>query len=282
MSWLERLKKSEGLLSRTEEELITYINQNPDKAVRLTLSELGEAASVSKPVIINCFRKLEYKDYRSMQNGVDSFFASQIDSFKASQNVYDRIKTPHELITEAVAVEIRSLERMEMSLDRHRLEDFIKDLNERSSLFIVGEGTGKYPADYLAQRLRRYGFQAQLLSQDHAHWLDNLHPAHTGDMVIIFHYNDDDIWLRKVLGYLDRRNISVTLISGTIHPDYVDKAKFFFHISRGELNFKNSMALPMHFAHLLLLTYEFHNEEHIKESLNQLEESRNQWGRGIK
>ena len=65
--------------------------------------------------------------------------------------------------------------------------------------------------------------------------------------------------------------------SGTIHPDFVGGASRFLHVPRGELGFKNSMAVPMYFANLILLGYETIHRESAEESLVLFEETRRAW-----
>ena len=275
--WAEQLKKWEPELSRTEHQLVDYINRTPEKASALTLSELSEACGVSKPVIINCFRKLEFEDYKSFQSAIEQFFASRIDSLRASREMKSRVRTVEELISEAVAVDVSALQRLQGSLDPSDLKRIAEMLNEAGMVYLIGEGTGHYPAHFLWHRMRRYGLNALLIDQDQRHIPDILHPAGAGDMLIMFHYSDRDDWLWPVLDLASRKGIRSLLISGTIYPDYVSRSDMFLHIPRGDIHFKNSMAVPMHFANQLLLSYELIFEEKIESMLTSLEESRRDW-----
>jgi len=277
--WVRQLHKFEKSLTRTEQELIGFINQNPEKVCSATLKDLVEMSDVSKPVIINCYKKLEFADYRSFQTAIEEFFSSQIDSLTASRNMQNRVKTIDQLLHESAAVDIRALERLSLNVTTENLKHISGRIHGARTVYVTGEGTGFYPAHYLAQRLRRYNVNSLFIDHDSRHTPDMLHPAGKEDLILLFHYSDRDDWLWPVLRLSRSIPMESMLFSGIIHPDYVKLADSFFHIPRGEMSYKNSMAVPMHFANQILLSYEILYNEEVERHLKKLEESRNLWDR---
>lgn len=275
--WAKQLQKLEGNLSRTEKQLVKYINRTPETVSSMTLLELSEASEISKPVIINCFRTLGYGDYKSFQASIEQFFASQIDSLRASKEVKQQVNTMEELINKAITVDISALERLKKNLKIQDIKEITRQLKAAKTIYIAGEGTGFYPAHYLSMRLRRYGLKTVIIEQDQRHITDMIHPANIEDMIILFHYSDRDNWMRPLLELTERKGLFSLIISGNIHPDYISLSKMFLHIPRGDLHFKNSMAVPMHFANLLLLSYETMFREQTEKQLTELELSRKIW-----
>lgn len=276
-NWVDQLKKHETDLTRTEQELIDFTNDNPDKVCSVTLKELSELSGISKPVIINCYKKLEYSDYRSFQAAVEQFFSTHIDTLVASKHMQSRVKTIDQLLHEATDVDMRTLDRLRHIVSTEDLKNISRSIGEARSIYVIGQGTGYYPAHYLAQRLRRYGLSALFVEHDCRHIPDMLHPAGENDLLLLFHYSDRDDWLWPVLRLAESRSVKTMLLSGAIHPDYVKKADSFYHIPRGELSFKNSMAVPMHFANQILLSYELIHKREVEVHLTDLEESRHIW-----
>lgn len=275
--WHRRMELTYENLSRAEKELVDYINTRPQDAAALKQVDLASAAGVSKPVVISCFRRMGFDDYRSFRDSIEGFFSTQINSLRAAQDVRLKVESLAELVGEAAAVDIRSLERLAESLDSECLEEVVSHLSRAESVYLIGEGTGGYPAHYLAARLRRYGLKAWNIGQDSRHIPDGLQPLAAGDAVLVFHYSDRDEWLSPVLNLAEERGAWSMVVSGTIHPDFVGGASRFVHVPRGELGFKNSMAVPMHFANLLLLAYETINLEQAENSLVSFEETRRAW-----
>lgn len=276
-TWADQLKKWKLELSKTEYQLVNYINNYPETASSLTLSELSEVSGVSKPVVIKCFRKLEFDDYKTFQRAIEQFFASQIDSLRASKVMKSRVKTIEELVSESAAVEIHALERLRKSLNPAELQRIAEKIHEARMIYLTGEATGQYPAHYLYQRMRRYGLQTLLIEQDPRHIPDILHPTGADDLLMLFHYSDRNDWLWPLLSASAKKGISTIVISDTIHPDFVSLSDMFMHIPRGDLHFKNSMSVPMHFANQILLSYELLYEDSIESQLTDLEEFRKLW-----
>ncbi|MCD6342387.1 MAG: MurR/RpiR family transcriptional regulator [Spirochaetaceae bacterium] len=277
LDWLDRLRRFENDLSRAESDLLRYVNANPEKVSLLTQRELAVAADVSKPVVISLFRKLGYSTHKEFQHSVEEFFSTHIDSYRASQHIRNQFETLEELISEAIQVDTRSLERLSQSLSPGTLGAMVEAITGHERVWIIGPGTAMYPAHYLSQRLRRYQIASVLIGQDSSHHLDELFPITERDLLLVFHYSDRDEWLLPVLKFAGDRGALRMLVSATIHPSYVDESDEFLHVPRGELHFKNSMAVPMAFANLLLLALEIARGEDVRERLKNLEKARNDW-----
>jgi len=275
--WGDQLRQYQDSLTRAEHVLIDYVNRYPEQAVRLTQREIANQSNVSKPVIISCFRKLGFSSFHAFQASIAQFFATQIDSLLASRRVQERADTLEALVEEATGVDVHALERLHQALDARRLEQISSHLHQAHTVFVMGPSTGEYPAHYLAQRLPRYGIRSVLVPQDPRHIPDVLHPMGDHDALVLFHYSDDDTWLYRTLNHATERGTWTALVSAVIHPTYVEASNLFIHVPRGEMEFKNSMAVPMHFANILLLSYELLFREEVDDQLIQLESTRRIW-----
>jgi DNA-binding MurR/RpiR family transcriptional regulator len=255
------------------------VNANPGQVALLSQKDLATAADASKPVVISLFRKLHSSSHKEFRGAVEEFFSTHIDSYRASQLIQGQVETVEELIAEAIQVDIRSLERLSRALSAESLTHFVEILERSERVYIMGPGTAEYPAHYLAQRLRRYKITSVLVGQDVTHHLDELFPITKADMILVFHYSDRDDWLWPVLNFVGERGATRMLVAASIHPRYVALSDEFVHVPRGELRFKNSMAVPMAFANLLLLAVEITRGEEVRERLHTLETARDTWER---
>lgn len=275
--WLDRINQHEHELSRAETTLLRYVNAHPEKVALLPQSELATEADVSRPVVISLGRKLRYASHAEFRRAVADFFSAHIDSYQASQRLQGRVETLEQLISEAIRVDVRSLERLRESVDAASLSLFVDALFACDRAWFMGPGTAHYPAHYLAQRLRRYGRSTILVGNDASHHLDELFPLGSGDLLVLFHYTDRDDWLWPALSFAGEREANRMLVSATIHPSYVAECDHFVHVPRGELQFKNSMAVPMAFVNLLLLSVEIRRHEVAHQNLKNLESARDAW-----
>lgn len=275
--WSDRINQQRDTLSRTESDLLDFVNAQPERVAQITQRELAIAAGVSKPVIISLFRKLGYRTYRDFQTVFESFYATHIDSYVASEEMHNQVSTIAELVETAVAVDQRSLARMAAAIPDGFLEAFVEFVRTRRRFFVCGAGTGAYPAHYFAIRARRYRLDSYLVSQDRSHTVDELYPLASGDVVMLFHYADNDTWLYPILELSAHRKAKLIVVSGTIHPDIVSATDWFVHVPRGEVRFKNSMATPMAFSNLLLLSAEIALDTTLRNELKELEVTRRHW-----
>lgn len=276
---MERIEHAREHLTRLEQSLLDFVNGNPEKAVLLSQKDFLRQAQVSKPILINFFRKLGYSDYRSFQAGVEQFFSTHIDSFRASQDLHNRVRTIPEMIDQAVHVDMRAMGRLLEIVPEQTLRVFAEKVFRARTVYVAGMGTGYYPAHYLAQRLRRYRIVTVLISHESDHSPDEIYPLGSEDVLVAFGYTRDDSWLFPLLRLCRERGALSFLVTATIHPDYVGSCSHYVHVPRGEVRFKNSMAVPMAFSNLLLLAFEVIHGDHAEEQLQLLEETRRSWVR---
>lgn len=277
MDWLEQLKQHADHLSRSEQTVVDYVNHHPHHVLGMTQQELALAAGVSKPVVIAASRRLGFASFRDFRAAVEQFFSTQIDSLSAARRVHAQVDTFETLVRTARAVDSRALARLEATMTPEVLQEAVERIRSARRVWVMGPATGGYPAHYLAMRLSRYGISTELIEQDDRGVPAALAQIVPDDILIYFHYSDNDATLRRMLAAPQIRRIWSLLLSAVIHPSYVGAAGSFIHVPRGELDFKNSMAVPMHAAHLLLLAFEHRYPDEVDTHLSHLESARRVW-----
>lgn len=273
-NWAERLSAARDQLSRRELDLIDAVAARPHEAAFLKLSELCTFAGVSKPVVISCYRALGYADYQEFLEGVQGFYAGQIDAARASSVALRQVTSLSDLVTQALDVERAALDTLQKHLNSAAFEALARALLAAGTTYLYAEGTGFLPAQYLAQRLRRAGLRALLVGGDRIHALDDLGPLGSGDAFIVFNYTQDQGWIGELLTLVRRRGGVTVLVTGTPNPELYDLAVHHLFVPRGQWTFKNSMAVPLAFAHLVLLAVEWLGGEGIQTTLKNLESTR--------
>jgi DNA-binding MurR/RpiR family transcriptional regulator len=93
-----------------------------------------------------------------------------------------------------------------------------------------------------------------------------------------FDYLPKNTILERVLKYAEDAGAGSILVSDQLDVRLVNSADSVIVVNRGEINFKNSMAVPMAFANLLILTIELIGGERIQADLMEIEEKREKFG----
>ncbi|HUZ17366.1 MAG TPA: MurR/RpiR family transcriptional regulator [Spirochaetia bacterium] len=275
--WAQRVGQVRGGLTKTEETLLSFISAAPHISAFMSLKQLCESSGVSKPVVIEFYRKLGYADFKEFREGLQGFYSQHIDSYRASTTAFRNITTIDELIAASVDVDVRSLQRMAGYLSREQLGQAARRILDAPNTYLFAPGTGFYPAHYLCERLRRYHLRAHLIGSDIQHLAEELFPIREGDLLLVFEYvPESDICLR-VMDRASDAGAHIILVTEPVDVPLVNRADSVIVVNRGELGFKNSMAVPMSFANLMLLTIELVGGKRIADDLKTLEETRERY-----
>jgi len=276
--WAERVGRAKADFTRTESVLMDYLTRVPEEAAFMSMGELCEASGISKPVVIDFYRKLGYTGFKEFREGLQSFYSQHIDSYRASTITFRSISTVEELIESAVEIDKRSLSRLAAYLSKDELDSVVRRLLAAPRVYIYGPGTGFYPAHYLAERLKRYRLQVHLVGNDVQHLAEELFPLGEGDVLLVFDYLPSAKILDRVMSYAGDAGADVILIADQLDVQLVNRADTVVVVNRGEINFKNSMAVPMAFVNLLILTIELVGGEKTQADLRNIEEKREKYG----
>jgi len=275
--WARKLSEVVPNLTRTEREFSDYVNSNPHKTAFMSLREVAEKSGVSRPTIIEFFRKLGFENFQEFRTSIQNFYKQHIDSYKASSITFKKIKTLTELIDATVEIETKSLRRMKENISENDLSKIAENILNANSVYIFGPGTGFYPAHYLSQRLKRYKVNLHLISNDLQHAAEELYPIQAKDTIIIFNYFSREDIFSSIMKWTKDSGCKIIMITEQVYPHLVNLADHVVYIDRGDIEFKNSMALPMTFANLILLAVEMTGTDTVEGYLKDLEKKREKY-----
>lgn len=275
--WAQRLSKAAENFTKSEKEIAEFIRKTPHETAFLSLKELCQKIDISKPTVIEFYKKLNYSNYQDFRAGMMSFYEHHIDSYKASSRIFTKISSFSELIHAAIETDIKSLNLFANHFSEEELEYTAKKILSSNTVYLFGPGTGFYPAHYLYQRFKRYKLNVQLVSEDSSNVVDTLFPASSKDLLIAFMYMNDTESFIKTLNSVRKSGIEIIIVTGTVDPVLAEVSDRLIYVNRGDIEFKNSMAVPMNFANLLLLAVELAGGETLKDHLKELEDRRDEF-----
>ncbi|MCK5200011.1 MAG: MurR/RpiR family transcriptional regulator [Spirochaetales bacterium] len=272
--WAQRLSMAAQNFTKSEKEIAEFIRQFPHEIAFLSLKDLCQKIDISKPTVIEFYKKLNYPNYQDFRAGMLSFYEHHIDSYKASSRIFSKISSFSELIHAAIETDIKSLNLFANHFSDKELEYTANKILTSDTVYLLGPGTGFYPAHYLTKRLKRYQLNVQLLGENSGDVVDDLFPATSKDLLITFMYLNDTKSFIKTLESVKKTGMEIITVTGTMDPDLAELSSRMIYVNRGDIEFKNSMAVPMNFANLLLLAVELSGGDRLKEKLKELENRR--------
>ncbi len=275
--WAERVGRVSNALTKTEETLMSFITHAPHESAFMSLRQLCDSSGVSKPVVIDFYRKLGYEGFKEFREGIRGLYAQHIDSYRASAAAFRNISSVVELVSAAADVDARSLQRMGAYLPPDQIEEAARRIVSAPATYLFGPGTGFYPAHYLYERLKRYRLNVHLVGADPQHLAEELFPMNPADVLLVFEYQPEAEIFARIMGCAAEIGAYIILVTDPVDVRLVSRADMVIVVNRGEVGFKNSMAVPMSFANLLLLAVELSAGEGATEKLKRLEETRERY-----
>ncbi len=275
--WAQRISRLSADFTKSEKRLLDYITNAPHIAAFASLKELCAATELSKPKVIEFYKKLGYTSFTEFREGLLEFYRQHINSYQASTAAFNKIKNMEELLHAAVEVDTNALARISDDISTEDLTYISEEIRKAGQVFICGPGTGYYPAHFLYQRLKRYCVNVHLIGSDLQHIAEDLFPIEAEDLLLIFHYSHEDTLIKNAMDFATDVGAETVLISEHIHHSYVERVDRILYVHRGEIGFKNSMAVPMAFANVLLLALEFVMGNESRQTLKELERKREKY-----
>ena len=173
--------------------------------------------------------------------------------------------------------EVNSITKIKDYISEDDLLFITNRILDSDRVFIFGPGTGYYPAHFLFQRLKRYRIDVHLIGDDFQHMAEDLFPVNPGNLLLVFNYLPEPSVIEKVMKYCKNAGASIVLVTGSIYLSLASYPDRVIYVNRGEIGFKNSMAVPMAFANLILLAVELTGGEKVSRYLKNLEEKRDEY-----
>lgn len=275
--WALRVSEASSNFTKSDRLILSFITSRPQDAAFLSLKSLTEKTGTSKPTVIDFYKKLKYGSFKEFLTGVRTFYEHHIDSYRASAVILKKIRSTGELINSLVETEVHSITRIKDYISEDDLLFITGRILNSEKVFIFGPGTGYYPAHFLFQRLKRYRIDVHLIGDDFQHTAEDLFPVGTGDLVLIFNYLPEPDIIEKVMKYCKDADASIVLVTGNIYLSLAPYPDRVIYVNRGEIGFKNSMAVPMAFVNLILLSVELTGGEKVSRYLKKLEEKREEY-----
>ncbi len=270
-SWATRVENANSTLTRSEATVLDYVTAVPEEAAFQSLKELSEHTGISKPKIIDLYRKLGYQTFREFTEGVREFYSHRINSLRASRATFTSIESVPELIERAISIDQQSLSRVSECVSPNDLTYIANAILGAGTTYLFGPGSGQYPAQYLYTRLKRYRLNVHEIALDMQHLAEELVGAGPGDLLLVFSYVREHDTVLSVMRHAMNQGGRVVVVSDNVLVDFATIADRTLYVERGLVGFKNSMAVPMSFANMVLLAVELLGGEELQKSLRDVE-----------
>ncbi len=153
-----KIRSAYATLPSAERKVADFILENPDRAMRMVINEIADAAGVSVPSVTRLARKLGYKGFLEFRVALASGAATNGEAHKLTPVSPEDCD---ELVIEKIyGASIRALEDTYRALDKEKLSELAKRVSTAERVLIAGGGGSSLLAKDMAFQLDVLGIEA--------------------------------------------------------------------------------------------------------------------------
>ncbi len=145
---MEVLKSNKEFLSKTDKQILEFINNNIDKVVKMSINELASATFCSKATISRFIRKFNYKNYKDFTLNINYTNRKYNELTKNKKNT---------IIEEILNQEMFAIENLNISNRDSSIKSVVDKIDKSKKIIIVGFGSSGLAAQELHFNLSKIG-----------------------------------------------------------------------------------------------------------------------------
>lgn len=246
-----KLKEFKTEASPTEQAIIDYILENPEKTSRLTIYELAEKTYTSPSSIIRLCKKNGYSGYKDFSK--ELIYEQAIRSNYKVTDITDLSRTDEtkDIILKVTHKNVLSLEETQMMLDPEVIDACVKAIHKCERLSIFGIGASQIVAKDAKLKFTRINKMA-FVSED---WHTQLLYAKTmsaGDVALIISYSGKTEEMVKCAETAKENGAIVISMTQLGDSPIADIADYSLYVASNEFSFRSG-AMSSRLAQLNLI-----------------------------
>lgn len=145
----------------SERKLASYIINNPNQIISMSITELAQEAETSAAAIIRLCKKLNLKGFPELRIEIArDFFSKKYPHITESKKIldYDGESSVSDIISNMIDVVGNAIHNIDKLIDRQSVEAAVKKMKEARSILLAGTGASGIVGRDFHQKLSRLGF----------------------------------------------------------------------------------------------------------------------------
>lgn len=167
-------------LSRSEQRVATYIVENPEKIIYLSVAALAESCNVSDPTVVRTCQKLGYSGYQDMKLSMAQAIVSPTETVHEGISPEDDIQTVVDKVFQSAAYTLQFTHDI---LDAGNMQAAATLLMNARKIVVIGMGASSAVAMDLHHKLLRLGLDAACYTDPH---LQSIAVTYLDDRDVLF------------------------------------------------------------------------------------------------
>jgi DNA-binding MurR/RpiR family transcriptional regulator len=165
---IKRIKDNYSKLTTTSKKIADFITENPQKVLKMSITDLAEAAGVkSESSVVRFYRKLDFNGYHEFKVSL----AGEISGASILHTYEDVLinDTISEVKRKIISSSISAFQNAITTLDENSLSKTLDILDNSRNIICLGHGASASVANYAAFRLSLLGKSAFFIPDSHTY-----------------------------------------------------------------------------------------------------------------
>ncbi|MCP4399145.1 MAG: MurR/RpiR family transcriptional regulator [bacterium] len=277
LSIIERIFQIYDSLSRQQKKIADYITAHLDEVIFISVSNFASTLNVSEATIVRFAQLLDYSGFPELREDLITYYKVVLTPSEKLQRYLRDVKEDESLYQTVTRKEITYLIDSMRDVDEQVFIDTVERICHAETVYIFGSGPNESLANYLASRLWRFKLktiQVSVLGND---LLEKLLLATPRDFVIVYWFYKPSLDFKKLMAFLNDRELRNLLITDTQSPPMIEDAHMVLYAQRGPFGAFHSMIVPMAITNAIIIGVANSLRERAIEPLKELNEIRKKY-----
>lgn len=230
------------VLTNSEQKIINYILQSPSDFLLMPIKNLSLRLGVSEATISRFSKHIGYADYKELK--ADIF--SQLNSTESPADKLSQSMAQHDFTTvrSMFLHQQHCLQKTMEYIDEENVNKITEAITKASKIYIYGKSATSSLALQLKFRLKRFGFQIELLPSGGSEIFEALNFITPTDFVIIFGFQNISSEAQVIFDLRSKIGFQTLLISSRLANAPNSSSDYYLYVYRGEPTEYHSMCAP--------------------------------------
>lgn len=232
-------------LPKQQKKIADYIIRHFDEVVFLSITKLATVLDVSEATIVRFAQNLGHKGFPELKNDLVKYYREYLTPGERMKRSIETIPDDPFNYAQMVEFEVQLLKSSVNTIDRESLKEAVDAILLAKTIYVFGNSGNECLANHLGFRLSRFKLKVIQQSVSGKNLFEKLFVIDKNDLIIDYHFYKSTIDFRRLMDVCEEKHIPVLLITDSILPPLVKKAKIILHAERGPVGTFHSQVVPV-------------------------------------
>ncbi len=232
-------------LPKQQKKIADYIIRHFDEVVFLSITKLANVLQVSEATIVRFAQNLNHKGFPELKKDLVNYYKDYLTPGERMKRSIEAIPGDPFNFARIVESEIELLKSAVNTVDSGSLRQAVDEILRANTIYVFGNGGNECLANHLSFRLSRFKLKVVQQSVSGKNLFEKMLVIDENDLIIDYHFYKSTIDFRRLMDVAEEKRIPVLLITDSILPPLVKKAKIVLYAERGPAGTFHSQVVPI-------------------------------------